>query len=101
MDREAVPDLGSHLAAEDIRQRFAAVNIQIVHYQMNGLGLWVFQCQGRGNQSKLKAGTIRCGEGEMPACFRLYGTENIGSTTALVLHTRPNTPTRPVTGDSA
>jgi hypothetical protein len=39
VDGEAVPDLVSHLHPEGSVQRFAAVNIPVVHDEMNGLGL--------------------------------------------------------------
>ena len=38
----------------------------------------VCQCQGDGHLREFEARSVRRGEREMPACFRLYGAENIG-----------------------
>ena len=42
MDSEPIADFGRHFCAKDIRQGFAAMYVQVMHYQMNcrrlGLG---------------------------------------------------------------
>src|SRR5215471_7088784 len=45
MDGQSVPDLRRHFRTKDIRQRFAAVDVQVVQHQMDGFRLRVCQCQ--------------------------------------------------------
>ena len=81
---EAVPDFRGHFGAEDIAQGLAAMDVQVIHHQVNGFGVRVFQRQGDRNPGKFKAGTIGRGEGEMTSCFWFYGTENIGRAASFV-----------------
>src|SRR5262249_33929271 len=37
MDCKPIPDLCSHFRAEGVRQRFLAMDVEVVHYQMNSL----------------------------------------------------------------
>src|SRR5215467_4161481 len=37
MDREPIPDFRRHFRAKDVRQSFAAMNVQVIQYQMDGL----------------------------------------------------------------
>ncbi len=60
MDGEAVPDFNRHFRAKGIRQRFAAMDVQVVQHQMDRRRFWVCHCQGDRNLSKLKARAIRC-----------------------------------------
>jgi len=39
MDGEAVPDFSGHFGAEDIGQRSPVVDVEVVHYQVNGLAI--------------------------------------------------------------
>jgi hypothetical protein len=43
MDRESLPDFRSHFGAVDIGQRLPAMDVEVVHYQVNGLCFRVFQ----------------------------------------------------------
>src|ERR1019366_5186419 len=62
----------------------SAMNVQVVHHQMDGLGLRVLKSQLESYLGEFNRCTIWCGECEVPARLRLYRTENIGCTTALV-----------------
>lgn len=59
---EAVPDFCGHLVAEDVAQRLATVDVQVVHYQVDGFGSRVGQRQTDCDLGELKARTIRCGK---------------------------------------
>jgi hypothetical protein len=80
---EARTEFGGHFGSEYLRQRLLAMNVEIVHYQMNRLGGRVGQRQGDG-LGEFKARTIRRREGEMTTRFRLYRSENIGRAAGFV-----------------
>ena len=82
---EAAPDFMGHFGAEDIAQGLAAMDVQVIHYQVDGLGVRVFQRQGDRNPGKFKARTVRRRECEMTSRFWLYRAENIGGTASFVL----------------
>src|SRR3982751_4293037 len=84
VDGEAIPDFGCHFRAKGIRQRFAAMDVQVVQHQMDRFRLWVCHCQGDRNPSELGARAIWRREGEMAARLRFYRTENIGGPAALI-----------------
>ena len=67
MDGEAIPDFCSHFRAEDGGQRFPAMDVGVVHYQVDGLRFRVCHRQRDGNLSELKTRTIRRGEGKVTA----------------------------------
>src|SRR5665213_1189125 len=60
------------------------MNVQVVHHQVDGRCFRVLKSQPEGCLCELDRRTIRRGECEVPARLRLYRTENIGCTTALV-----------------
>src|ERR1017187_3036337 len=70
------------------------MNIQVVHHQMDGLGFRVLKSQLEGYLRKLNRRTIWRREYEVLARLRLYRTENIGGTTALVFVILPRFPSR-------
>src|SRR5215831_15673093 len=84
MDGESVPDLRHHFRTKDIRQRFAAVDVQVVQHQMDGFRFRVCQCQADRYLSELEAGTVRRGEGEVLTGLWFYGAEDIGCPAAFV-----------------
>jgi hypothetical protein len=53
MDGEAIPDFCSHFRAEDGGQRFPAMDVEVVHYQVDGLRFRVCHRQRDGNLSEL------------------------------------------------
>jgi len=54
VNREAVPDLIANLHTEDVRQRLAAVDVEVVHDQVDGLCLRVLHRQVAGDLCELK-----------------------------------------------
>src|SRR5258707_8935877 len=94
MDSESVPYLPANILTKCVRQRFAAVDVEIVHDQMDGVGLRVLHRHITGCQSELERRAVGRGVCEMATGFGLYGAENIGGTTALVLAVAPGLPPR-------
>src|SRR5258708_20999506 len=94
MDSESVPYLAANILTKCVRQRFAAVDVEIVHDQMDGVGLRVLHRHITGCQSELERRAVGRGVCEMATGFGLYGAENIGGTTALVLAVAPGLPPR-------
>jgi hypothetical protein len=84
VDGESIPDVGRHFRTKGIRQRFAAMDIQVVQHQMDRLCFWVCHRQADRHLGEFKARAIRCREGKMAARLRFYSTENIGGPTALI-----------------
>ncbi len=68
------------------------MDVEVVHHQVNGLRVRIFQRQGDGNLSELKGRTVGCRKGEMSSCFRLYDAENVGSPATLVFVIPPCLP---------
>ena len=89
MDGEAIPDFCGHFRAEEIRQGLPAMDVEVVHYQVDGFRFRVLHGQLADHLGELESRAIRGGKGEMPAGFRFYGAENIGGTAALVLIVPP------------
>jgi hypothetical protein len=52
MDSEAIPDLCGHFRAEDVRQRLAAMDVKVFHYQVDCFRLRICHRQGDGNLSE-------------------------------------------------
>ena len=84
MDSEPLPGFRRHFRTQDIRQCCAAMEVQVVQYQMDGLRFRVCQCHGDRHLGELEARSIRRGEGEVPPGFGLYGAKDIGGPAALV-----------------
>jgi hypothetical protein len=79
VDAKPVPDFGAKLSAVKIGQRLAAMNIEIVQHQVDGLGLRVLEDDFEDCLGEFRGRTIRRREGEMAAGFGFYRAENIGS----------------------
>jgi hypothetical protein len=94
MDGEAIPDFCGHFRAEDIRQRLTAVDIEVVHYQVDGFRFRVRHRQGDCNASELKARTIGRGKGEMTACFGFHSAEDFGRPATLIFVIPARLPSR-------
>ena len=94
-----IPDLAAELGAVEVRQGLLVVDVQVIHHQMDGLGLRI--CKGQLGQdlSEFKPRTIGCGKGEMAACLRFYSTENICRTAALVFVIASRFASRPGGGE--
>src|SRR5579864_1816939 len=85
VNRESAPDLSADLGTKGVGKRFPAVDVQVIQHEMNLFRFGVTQGQLKDHLGELKAGAVWCSEGKVTACFRLYGAEDIGGATALVL----------------
>ena len=47
VNSETVPDFIGHFGTEDIAQGLPAMDVEVIHYQVDGLGVRVFQRQGQ------------------------------------------------------
>src|ERR1035437_1468287 len=92
MNGEAVPDLIADLCPEGIRQRLAAVDVEVIHDEMDGVCLRVLHRQLAGDAGEFECRAIRCGEGEMPPGLRLYSAKHIGRAAPFVLAIPPRFP---------
>jgi hypothetical protein len=92
VDGEPIPDFAADFRAQKIRQGFAAMDVQIIHDQMDGLGLHVLCGNFEGHLSELQPRTIRRREGEMAARFGFYRAENTGRPAPLILAIPPCLP---------
>jgi hypothetical protein len=63
MDSEPIPDFRRHFRTKDICQCFAAMDVEVLQYQMDGLCFRVCQCQGDHHLGELKTRAIWRGEG--------------------------------------
>src|ERR1019366_4602476 len=85
MHRKAVPDSSATFDAIVVSERLAAVDVQVVHHQMDGGRRRVVFHETTYHLSELGRRAVGRWPSEMHASFRLYGAENIGRTTSLVL----------------
>ena len=84
VNRESAPDLSADLGTKGVRERLPAMDVQVIQHEMNLLRVGVTQGELKDHLGELKAGSVRCSEGEMTACLGLHGAENIGCTTTLI-----------------
>src|ERR1700756_863756 len=66
---EAFPEFAASLAAITVGEGFAAVDVEIIHHQVNGPGTGVLLGQFKAHLCELATRTVRCGEGEVAASF--------------------------------
>jgi hypothetical protein len=76
MDGEAVPHFTPEIVAEQVGERLAAVDVEVVHHEVNGFGFRVLQGQIEEYLRKLDPGSVRRGVCEVAACLGLYRTEH-------------------------
>jgi hypothetical protein len=60
------------------------MNVEVVQDQLDGGGGRVLESKIEGHVGELEGGTIRRGEDEVAAGFRLYGTEAVGGASAFI-----------------
>ena len=89
MHGETAPDFSADFAAEQVGQGLAAVDIEVIQYQMDSRGQRVLKSELEGHFGELEARTIRRGEGEVPTSLRLDRTEEVGGAATLVLVVLP------------
>src|ERR1700739_1211215 len=66
---EPIPDFGGHFGSKHLRQRLLPMNVEIVQYQVDGLGCRVCQRQGDGHLGEFEARSVRRGKREMSTRF--------------------------------
>jgi hypothetical protein len=92
VNRKSILHLAANVLAKPIRERLAPVNIEIVEYQMNRLGLRIAKRQLEDDLGELKSRTIRSDKGMVNSRFGLDGAERIGCPPALVFTVLPYFP---------
>jgi len=81
---EPAPDLTADILAEGIRQRFAVMGVEIVHNQMNRLGVGVLHCQVAHESREFKSGPVGRRRSEVAARLGLDGAESVRRAAPLV-----------------
>jgi hypothetical protein len=76
--REAVPDLSTDLLTEQIGKRLAAMDVEVIHYQVDGPGSGILERKLEADFGEFGAGAIRRGEGEVATGLRFHGAEDVG-----------------------
>ena len=74
---EPVPDVSTLLLAEVVRQRFAAVYVEIVHDEVDRLSGGVLIHDVPHHTCELRAGTVGGGGGEVPAALRFHDAKYV------------------------
>src|SRR5487761_1079118 len=85
MDGESIPESAALPLAEVSDQRLAAVDIQVIHHEVDGVGLRVVLYDALHQIGKLVTGTIRCRRGEVAAGLWLHGAEYVGRASPFIL----------------
>ena len=89
VDLQSAPERVAFDPAEMIRQRFPAMDIEIVHDEMNGSGKRVGRNDVTDYQGELEGGSIWSGAGKVSASFGFHDRKNIGRASTLVLVVAP------------
>ena len=66
MDGQAVPDRTASFLSEIVGERLPAMNIQVIHHQVNRSRLRIAVHDRLQRLGKLGRGEVRCGKGEVP-----------------------------------
>jgi hypothetical protein len=82
---EAVPDFLTELVTEQVSEGLAAMDVQIVHNQVNRSDAPVLQCDLESDFGELKCRSVWSGKRKMASSLRLYSAEDVGGAAALVL----------------
>src|ERR1035438_1648130 len=85
MDGEPIPQRAALLLAEVSDQRLAAVDIQVIHDEVDGVGLRVVLYDALHQTGELLTGTIRCRHGEVATGLWFHGAEYVGRATPFIL----------------
>ncbi len=89
VDGESSPNLRSPLGAEGVGQGLFAMDIEVVHHQVDLGGLRIRHSQLQDNQCELKPGSVRRGKAEVLARFGLHGKKRVRRSTTLVFAVTP------------
>ena len=85
VNSQPIPKPSACLLPEAIHQRFSAVDIEVVHDEMNGLGIGIIVDDVLHDMSELRGGPVGRGRREVPASLRFYNPKYICGTTPFVL----------------
>ncbi len=82
---QPIPNLSALLIAEAVGQRFAAVNVEVIHDEVNRLCGGVLLHDALHYACELGTGTVGRGGGEVPAGLRFHYAKNVSRATPLIL----------------
>ena len=80
-----VPDVSALLLAEIVGQRFAAVYVEVVHYQVDRLSVGILFYDVLHHACELRAGTVGGGGGEVPTGLRFYDAKYVRRAAPFIL----------------
>jgi hypothetical protein len=89
VDGEAVPNLFANFISVEIRRRLDAMDVQVIHHEVDGVGFRVLGGHAEGHLREFESGAIRSGESEVTPRFEFYRAENIGRAVTLVFVIAP------------
>ena len=95
MHCETLPQQTADLFAEPVYQRLAVMRTQIIHHQVDGLGLWIACNDLHQIVGELRRGTVGGWFGKVPPGLWLDTAEYVGRAAPLVLAITPGNPARP------
>ena len=81
---QTAPEVAAFLAAEAIGEGLAAMNIEIVHHQVDLTGKGIVGDQTLDHSGELSRGAVGGGAGKMPPGLRFHNSEDVGGPPALV-----------------
>ena len=84
VNSKPVPKLSAFLFAKCIDQRFSAVNIEIVHDEVDGLCIGILIYDGFNNMSELRGGSVGSRRSEVATGLRFHNPKHISCATSFV-----------------
>ena len=84
VDGKSAPDLAAGLRTIEIGRSLAAVDIEVVHHEVDGLSFRILHGQVEDYLGKPERRTVGRRKDEVPARFGLYRAEDIGRTAAFI-----------------
>ncbi len=81
---EAIPDFAADFFAEQVREGFAAMDVQVIQHQMNGFGMWILDGQIECHSGERNCQPVRRGVSEVTSGLGLNRAENVSGTAPLV-----------------
>jgi len=94
MHRQALAQRATDLLAESVHQRFAVMGVQIVHHQVDGVGLWIAGHDLHEIVGELGNAPVGSRFGEMTSGPGFNAAEDIGRAAPLVLRIAPQNSSR-------
>ena len=95
MHREALPQQAADLLTESVHQRFAVMGAQIVHDEVDGVGIWIAGHDLKQIVGELGSTTVGGRLGEMPSGLGFNTAKDVGRAAPLVLRIAPQNSSRP------